>query len=420
MTTLLPLLLAWWAMTAVMMLPLTWPWLRTLRRVAGGEEGSRLAAALVPAFAAGYLTVWLGFGTAAAALQLALGALPSLSGAAASTAFKATLLAAAGAYQLSPAKASCLRACRSPLSAVLARWPLRPGGALRLGLEHGATCVGCCWALMLLGLAAGAAGPAWMVGLTALMAAEKLTPAGPRIGRWAGALLLSLSVLTVAACGGEGAGSGSATTADSAGAAPSSGRPSVADNPLLQPADFQERAPDEYRVRLETTKGAIVIAVHRAWAPRGADRFYNLVASGWYDGVRFHRVLKGFVASWGIHGDPWVNAAWERAPIKDDHVREHNTRGRVAFAQSGPDTRTTQVFIDLKDNASLDAQGFAPFGEVVEGMDAADALYSGYGDGPPRGEGVYQAMALAKGDAYLDQFPKLDRIENARLVATAP
>ncbi len=188
-------------------------------------------------------------------------------------------------------------------------------------------------------------------------------------------------------------------------------------NPLLQPRNFNETAPAEYGVRLETTKGDILIRVHRDWAPLAADRFYNLVKAGFYDGMAFHRVLDNFVAEWGIHGDPWVNAAWRQAEMLDEPVRQSNTRGRVSFSKNRPNSRTVQVFINLKDNSSLDGEGFSPFGEVVEGLDVADSLYSEYGDGPPRGEGVYQAMAIAKGDEYLEaEFPLLDRINQAVLL----
>jgi peptidyl-prolyl cis-trans isomerase A (cyclophilin A) len=167
--------------------------------------------------------------------------------------------------------------------------------------------------------------------------------------------------------------------------------------------------------RLETTKGAIRIQVVREWAPRGADRFYNLVKAGYYDGVTFHRVIDGFMAEFGIHGDPWVNAAWRQARMRDEPVRKPNHRGRVSFSKSEPHTRTVQVFINTGDNASLNAQGFSPFGEVIEGMEVVDSLYSGYGESPTRGgEGVYPAMAIARGDEYLDaEFPLLDRIERA-------
>lgn len=188
-------------------------------------------------------------------------------------------------------------------------------------------------------------------------------------------------------------------------------------NPLLQPRSFNETAPGEYRVRLETTRGDILIRVHREWAPLAADRFYNLVKAGFYDGMAFHRVLDDFVAEWGIHGDPWVNAAWRQAEMMDEPVRQSNTRGRVTFSKNRPNSRTVQVFINLKDNSSLDDEGFSPFGEVEEGMDVVESLYSEYGDGPPRGEGVYQAMAIARGDEYLEaEFPLLDRIEDAELI----
>lgn len=191
-------------------------------------------------------------------------------------------------------------------------------------------------------------------------------------------------------------------------------------NPLLQPADFQDTAPERFRVRFETSAGAFVVEAHRSWAPRGADRFYNLVRAGFYDGVPFHRVIEGFVVDFGIHPDPWVNAAWRQARMRDDPVVESNRRGRVSFSKSGPDTRTVQIFVNLTDNPALDDEAFAPFGEVVEGMEVVDALYAGYGDGPPRGEGVYQAMAIARGDEYFAEFPELDRIVSASLVNDAP
>src|SRR5213596_1497254 len=152
------------------------------------------------------------------------------------------------------------------------------------------------------------------------------------------------------------------------------------------PADpgFAQQAPDSFRVRISTTKGDFVIAVHRAWAPRGADRFYNLVRSGFYDGVRFFRVIPGFMAQFGIHGDTAVTAAWRPRVIQDDPVRRTNGRGMVSFATAGPGTRTTQLFINYSDNSRLDGMGFSPFGRVVEGMDVVDRLYGGYGEGAPR------------------------------------
>lgn len=187
--------------------------------------------------------------------------------------------------------------------------------------------------------------------------------------------------------------------------------------PLFQLENFRETAPGTFRVGFETSSGDFVVAVHRDWAPLAADRFFNLVKNGWYDGVRFHRVLDGFTAGFGIHEDPYVNVVWRARALTDDPVREPNTRGRLSFSKSTPHSRTVQVFVNLKDNsASLDVQGFAPFAEVVEGMEVLDSLHSGYGDGPPRGDGVYQAMAVAKGAEYLDGFPELDRILRATLV----
>ncbi|MBT8404900.1 MAG: peptidylprolyl isomerase [Gemmatimonadetes bacterium] len=193
------------------------------------------------------------------------------------------------------------------------------------------------------------------------------------------------------------------------------GPPDASSQPLLQPANFQEEAPERFRIRFATTAGEFVVDVHRAWATRGADRVFNLVRAGFYDGVPIHRVIEGFVADFGIHPDPWVNAAWRQATIRDDPVRESNARGRVSFSKSGPDRRTVQIFVNLRDNPSLDDEGFSPFGEVVEGMDVVDALHSGYGDGPPRGEGVYQAMAIARGAEYFAEFPLLDVIDRATI-----
>src|SRR5881409_4433300 len=179
-------------------------------------------------------------------------------------------------------------------------------------------------------------------------------------------------------------------------------------------AGFTQQAPDSFRARFSTTKGDFVIAVHRAWAPHGTDRFYNLVRSGFYDGVRFFRVIPGFMAQFGIHGDPQVAAAWRDATIPDDPVRQHNTRGAVSFATAGPGTRTTQLFINYGDNSRLDGMGFSPFGRVVEGMDVVDRLYGGYGEGAPRGRGPDQSTIQAQGNAYLERaFPELDYVKRA-------
>jgi peptidyl-prolyl cis-trans isomerase A (cyclophilin A) len=185
---------------------------------------------------------------------------------------------------------------------------------------------------------------------------------------------------------------------------------------LRTPAAFTEKAPATYKVTLDTSKGPIVIDVHRDWAPNGADRFYNLVKSGFYDNVRFFRVIPNFMAQFGIHGDPAVASAWRQAQIKDDPVKQSNLRGFVTFATAGPNTRTTQLFINFKDNSSLDKQGFAPFGEVSKGMDVVDKIYDGYGEGAPRGRGPDQGRLQSEGNAYLQKdFPKLDYIKTATI-----
>jgi cyclophilin family peptidyl-prolyl cis-trans isomerase len=182
---------------------------------------------------------------------------------------------------------------------------------------------------------------------------------------------------------------------------------------LHKPTDpgFSALAPDSFRARFTTTKGNFVIEVHRAWAPRGADRFYNLARSGFYDGVRFFRVMPGFMAQFGIHGDTAVTAAWRGQRIPDDPVRRTNVRGMVTFATAGPGTRTTQIFINYRNNDRLDAMGFAPFGQVVEGMDVVDKLYGGYGEAAPQGHGPDQYRLNIEGEKYIArQFPKLDKI----------
>jgi peptidyl-prolyl cis-trans isomerase A (cyclophilin A) len=177
-----------------------------------------------------------------------------------------------------------------------------------------------------------------------------------------------------------------------------------------------ERAPATYKVKFETTKGDVTVEVHRDWAPKGADRFYNLVKSGFYDNVRFFRVLSGFMAQFGINGDPALMAKWRNTPITDDPVKQHNTRGTVTFATAGPNTRTTQMFINYGDNGQLDGMGFAPIGKVTSGMNVVDKLYSGYGEGAPRGAGPDQQRMQTEGNAYLTKsFPKLDYIKKAAI-----
>ncbi len=188
---------------------------------------------------------------------------------------------------------------------------------------------------------------------------------------------------------------------------------------LLSPASFKARAPAVYKVKFTTTKGAFVVQITRAWSPLGADRFYNLVKYGFYDGASFFRVLPGFVAQFGIAAKPSVANAWRSATIKDDAVVQSNRRGSLSFATAGANTRTTQVFINLADNSRLDGMGFSPFGEVVEGMDIVDQLYSGYGEGAPDGQGPDQPRIEREGKAYLDKnFPQLDSIKSTLVLPT--
>ncbi len=183
---------------------------------------------------------------------------------------------------------------------------------------------------------------------------------------------------------------------------------------LKNPAQLTETAPDKYKVSFETGKGNFVVEVTRSWAPNGADRFYNLVKNGYYDGCRFFRVVAGFMVQFGINGDPKLNGVWRAAQIKDDPVKRSNTRGYITFATAGPNTRTAQVFINFGDNAGLDSQGFAPFGKVSEGMKVVDSIFSGYGESPNQGS------IQMEGEAYLAKsFPKLDVIKSATIVAPA-
>jgi peptidyl-prolyl cis-trans isomerase A (cyclophilin A) len=182
-----------------------------------------------------------------------------------------------------------------------------------------------------------------------------------------------------------------------------------------QPASATDaHAPDSYKVHFDTSKGSFILEVSRGWAPLGADRFYTLVKSGYFDGARFFRVLPGFVVQFGIAADPTVSARWRNANLPDDPVTQSNRPGTVTFATGGPNTRTTQVFINLADNARLDSSGFSPFGVVTQGMDVVEQFYSGYGEGAPNGTGPAQPQAEAEGNAYLErEFPKLDYIKKA-------
>jgi len=179
-----------------------------------------------------------------------------------------------------------------------------------------------------------------------------------------------------------------------------------------------EKPPEVYKVKFETTKGDFLVEVRREWAPRGADHFFNLVQARFYDGARFFRVVRGFVAQFGIAASPKVQQFWGSVAIPDDPVRAKNTKGSITFARLGPNSRRTQVFINLRDNTALDKDGFAPFGRVVEGMDIVEKLYFAYGEIKPRGGGGPDPTQIElQGNAYLErQFPRLDAIHRAAVI----
>jgi peptidyl-prolyl cis-trans isomerase A (cyclophilin A) len=239
-------------------------------------------------------------------------------------------------------------------------------------------------------------------------------------------LATSFAIMLLAACGGEGgetpppeegappasepAAAPETTPSTTAAPPPAPGAPSPGPAALETPASF--------RVQFETSKGNFVVQADRSMAPNGVDRFFRLVSEGYYDEVRFFRVIPGFMAQFGMHGDPAVTARWRAQPIQDDPVVGSNTRGTITFAMTAqPNSRTTQLFINLVDNVNLDRSGFAPFGRVVEGMEVVDQLYSGYGEGAPQGQGPAQGQIQSQGNAYLTQsFPLLDHIIRARVV----
>jgi peptidyl-prolyl cis-trans isomerase A (cyclophilin A) len=194
------------------------------------------------------------------------------------------------------------------------------------------------------------------------------------------------------------------------------GTPAFAQSMLENPAGLREQAPATYKVRFDTTKGVFVVEVTRAWAPRGADRFYNLVKNGFYDDTRFFRVISGFMVQFGINGDPNIMARWRTAQISDDPVSQSNTRGMITFAMARPNTRTSQVFINFGDNSRLDQSGFAPFGRVVSGMNVVEAINAEYGEGAPNGRGPNQSRIQSEGNAYLSKdFPRMDYIKKATI-----
>jgi peptidyl-prolyl cis-trans isomerase A (cyclophilin A) len=208
-------------------------------------------------------------------------------------------------------------------------------------------------------------------------------------------------VVALVGCGGGSDDEAGAGAADSV---------VVATPLLLNPRLMTETSPGRFRARFETTAGVFVVDVHRDWAPRGADRFYNLLRAGYYDSVYVHRVTRG-LAQFGFYPDPRINNFWLRRYIGDDPVTQSNTRGRITFAHAGLNTRATQVFLNRQDNVALDAQGFAPFGEVVEGMDVTEAFYGGYGELAPQGDGPDPGQAAFRGNEYLaEQFPDLTKI----------
>lgn len=186
---------------------------------------------------------------------------------------------------------------------------------------------------------------------------------------------------------------------------------------FADPAKLTEKAPETFKAQFDTTKGKFTVEVTRSLAPNGADRFYNLVRSGYFKDIAFFRVIPGFMCQFGINGDPAVSAKWREANITDDPVKGSNTRGTITFATAGPNTRTTQFFINFADNANLDGMGFSPFGKVVEGMDVVDKINGEYGEGAPSGRGPSQQRLQMEGNAYLKKsFPNLDYIKSATIV----
>ena len=197
--------------------------------------------------------------------------------------------------------------------------------------------------------------------------------------------------------------------------APKKDAPAATAPSLLNPASMRAKAPEMFKVKMTTTKGDVIIQVNRGWAPLGVDRFYNLVRGGFFKDAAFFRIVPGFVAQFGIPARPDVGAAWEKARIPDDRVLQSNKRGTLTFATAGPNTRTTQIFINFSDNTPLDSQGFAPFGQVLEGMDVVEKFFAGYGEAPR------QDLISSQGKAYLDKnFPNLDRILSTTIMPNEP
>ena len=207
-------------------------------------------------------------------------------------------------------------------------------------------------------------------------------------------------------------------SADSAAAAPAQNKETKPVMDILKdPSKAVEKAPETFKVKFATTKGDFTLEATRAWSPLGADRFYNLVKNGYFADIAFFRVIEGFMVQFGIHGDPAVASAWRGARIQDDPVKQSNTKGYISFAMAGPNTRTTQMFINFGDNERLDGMGFSPFGKVTDGMNVVESIYSGYGEGAPSGMGPDQGRVQMQGNAYLKaEFPKMDYIKSAQLL----
>ncbi len=245
-----------------------------------------------------------------------------------------------------------------------------------------------------------------------------VTSSHPVPGRLGIVLALALPLVALGACQrdldpGRGEPPPAPAAPPAVGAPPAVTPPAGSPTPPAQP----EQGPALWKAKFATTKGEFVIEVHRDWAPNGADRFYNLVKAGFYNQVKFFRAIPGFMVQFGINGDPAVSRAWKSALISDDPVVRSNTRGFITFATAGPNTRTTQVFINLVDNARLDPRGFSPFGQVVSGMEIVDSLYTGYGEGAPSGMGPSQSKIESEGNPYLDRdFPRLDAVQTATIV----
>ncbi len=208
------------------------------------------------------------------------------------------------------------------------------------------------------------------------------------------------------------------TPAAAPAAAPAEAPKDGSQHPALHdPAKATEKAPDQFKVTFKTTKGDITIEIKKEWSPLGADRFYNLVKMGYFKDIAFFRVVPGFMAQFGIHGDPTVNGVWRDLGIPDEPVKQSNKRGWLTFAKKGmPNSRSVQFFLNLVDNPNLDGMGFAPFGQIVKGQDVLDKINSEYGEGAPRGRGPDQMRLQTQGNEYLKkEFPNMDYIISAEV-----